>query len=747
MSENHPEPPHTEDLIRALRLRDMPKSTRTATIHSLRTVRDLETGGADLPVADLQRVLDTADAAYRAALGPRATQILSDVRRALRAWSDEPLRRLALRLRHREVFLSDAVAAAQLAFPADRAKRAEAAIRDLAAHLNEPPEALVATASTIEPRLQALAPEDLGVGSPTSLANKQRLIRAAVRLVDPIKVQGREADVDRLSHAWRPTLDLLLARTPEHTKAVAAIFRRLALKFDGEGKSPADVTEADLAEVIAHERRTHAPSHEDKLRAAARIWNAAIDEGLLHTSRFDRARRAPRLPDVAWQEVPAAIREPIDALLETIGDGNGGENWEDLIDDPDAVELGLPQIGGAEESDVLPIQQGTAHNWRCAVKRVWHATVVDPKLEGECKTIATLFTAANARAFVGAVWKIRKEACERQGKDWETNKKGRYETTVLQTFVSVGRALGIDEAQLSAIVAFTHKIDPAIVGTKIMPDKTVKFVFAERKIGPRHADMLRAFQENSVMRRWFLAPEQLWAEAMKGKSRRGGPTETEAALARTALVLRIIQRVCPLRRENLARLRCSGAEPNIHLPVGDGEGRLFLAAREMKNLRAVEVRIDPETVRMIKEFMRTFRPVALRREAIAKDNDHLFPGTAVERPEIGGPSAFPDGYGYHTLGKFSSTFAKHLRRKCRLNVDMQVGRHIAAKVILDMDPSAMALVQEVLGHKRLETTRSFYAEVNKMVAQKRYLQLLDKATRRALGQVDFTIFFEEQIGA
>ena len=318
---------------------------------------------------------------------------------------------------------------------------------------------------------------------------------------------------------------------------------------------------------------------------------------------------------------------------------------------------------------------------------------------------------------------------------------------MLQTFISIGRALGIDETKLSTIVAFTHKIDPAILGTKKMPDGAVKFVFAERKIGPRHAEMLSKFSNTTVMRRWFLAPEQLWTQAIKGKSRLRGPSETEAALARTALVLRIIQRVCPLRRENLARLRCSGAEPNIHLPIGNGDGRLFLSARETKNLRSIEVRIDPETVRIIREFIKTFRPVALRRDGIARDNDHLFPGVEVARPEIGATSMFREGYGYHTLQKFSSTFAKQLRRKCFLDVDMQVGRHIAAKVILDMDPSAMALVQEILGHKRLETTRSYYAEVNKMIAQTRYLQLLDKATRRALGQIDFTIFFEEQIGA
>ena len=77
---------------------------------------------------------------------------------------------------------------------------------------------------------------------------------------------------------------------------------------------------------------------------------------------------------------------------------------------------------------------------------------------------------------------------------------------------------------------------------------------------------------------------------------------------------------------------------------------------------------------------------------------------------------------------------------------MHVARHIAAKVILDMDPSAMGLVQEILEHKRIETTRAYYAEVSKLIAQKRYLQLLDKATLRALGKIDFRVEFEKQLG-
>ena len=161
-----------------------------------------------------------------------------------------------------------------------------------------------------------------------------------------------------------------------------------------------------------------------------------------------------------------------------------------------------------------------------------------------------------------------------------------------------------------------------------------------------------------------------------------------------------------MRRTNLARLRIAGPHPHIHLPVGDGEGRLYLPAVEIKNLRAVEVRIDPETVGMIRDFVHLFRPIALSRDEVSSANEHLFPGSARQRKELGSGGEYAKGFGYHSPDAFSQTYSKHMRNKCALNVDMHVARHIAAKIILDMDPSAMGLVQEILEHKRIETTRA-----------------------------------------
>ncbi|MEP5803914.1 MAG: hypothetical protein ABJ310_00355, partial [Roseobacter sp.] len=519
-----------------------------------------------------------------------------------------------------------------------------------------------------------------------------------------------------------------------------------AMMFHADAKIPLDLTKEDLAYFVHVERQTHAKSFENKLRTAMKIWNGLVQEGSFKSVLFDRSRAVARLPDVAWEDVPSRIREPLDALLgqASRADRSGGV-WEDLIDD----DLGVPEaeIDAELDSNELAINPATAELWRRSVKRVWHAATYEMSGPGMPETIDMLFTAQNARVFVTAVWQIRREKLEKAGKDWDANKKGIYETGLLKMFVQAGRLLGVDAAQLEKVSEFIKKIDPAIVGKKKMPDGSVRLIYEDLRIGPRHADMLRPFNHDTVLLRWFKAPGQLWAEALGGKARLSGIGPKDAAIARSALILQILQRVSPLRRTNLARLRVSGPQPHIHLPVGNGEGRLYLPAVEMKNLRAVEVRIDPETVGMIRDFVHLFRPIALSREEVSSANEHLFPGSARQRKELGSGGEYAKGFGYHSPDAFSQTYSKHMRNKCALNVDMHVARHIAAKIILDMDPSAMGLVQEILEHKRIETTRAYYAEVSKIIAQKRYLQLLDRATQRALGNIDFMVHFEKQLGS
>jgi hypothetical protein len=737
----------TAEVISVLRLTPLNASTRTITIKSVRDLRKALSGGPDIPVDDFFAAAEAAAPELREQLGDRHVQILSDVKRAKRAWADTFRRDLVLRLRERLPTLQDALEAVGISGSTEQQNRTIQSLRKLAESQATSPGNIIATAIVIEPLLRRLTPEDLDVHTAKSLSNKIALIRAAVRFVDPNAISGKAADLKTLPNIWRGMLKKLEAKIPPSCSAEIAIVRRLAVRADRDGLLPGDVHAAFLDCFIAHELATKSDSHKDKLRRAGRIWNEVIAAEGLSAAQFANAGPQNRLPDVAWTSVPDPIRVRVDALMDRMVAPQGDEAWSSFID-AEEDDLGLGELIGVTSGSntAIPRELGTQRNLRDAVKRVWHAAETSPKINRKPAQLEDLFHQDCLLATVSTIREKRRARVEARGQSWEVHKKGRYECSLVQALYSVGKSCDLPEEILEPVRKLTLKLDPSVVGSKLKSDGTQAYVYEDRKIGKHHEDMLRQFTEDSALKRWFQAPGVLWREAEKwvkqGKNR---PTIAQAALARSALIAQLAQRVTPMRRTNLARLRAFGDEAHFSLPIGAGEGTLILPGAELKNLRSIHVTIDPETVRMLKRFIEVYRPLFVEHAGADPENPHLFPGSASERKERGTNGGFAKGFGYMTKTKLSQRFRQHIWKHCMLRMDLQVMRHIAGKVILDMDPSAMGLVQEVLGHKRIETTQSYYAQVSKIVAQKNYLQLLDQYSRRVMSHVDFRIDLEQQL--
>lgn len=735
------------DVISVLRLTTLNAATRVNTIKSVRALRDALTDGIDLPVDDLFQAVAAPSPELRARLGQRHLQILSDVKRAERAWSDTYRRDLVLKLGGRLPTFADAIEAIRSGGETETARRTVQSLQKLAEAQATAPANIIATAIILEPILRGLAPEDLDVQTAKSLRNKKALIRAAVKLVDPNAVTGREADVKALPEVWRRLLQRLEIKTAEHEQSARAIFRRLAIRANREGLSPSEVTSTFLDNFCAHEAATKADSHGEKLRRAGRIWNDVTVTEELGAALFENSGPQNRLPDVAWSSVPGPIRGRVDALLGRMVAPQGDEAWSSFIEEEED-DLGLEELTTGDPSPGAPIskEKGTQRNLRDAVKRVWHAASVSPKVTRKPNCLEDLFRQDCLLATVAAIREQRRAKIEARGEAWEAHKKGRYECSVVQALYSVGKSCELPEEVLEPVRLLTLKLDPSVVGSKLKADGTLAYIYEDRKVGRHHEGMLRQFNEDSALKRWFMAPSTLWREAEKWvRQGKKAPTMAQAALARSALIAQLSQRVTPMRRTNFARLRAFGDERHLSLPIGAGEGTLILPAAELKNLRSIHVTIDPETVKMLTRFIDVYRPVFAKTANSDPENPHLFPGAASERKERGENGGYPDGIGYITKEKVSQRFRQHIWKYCQLRMDMQVMRHIAGKVILDMDPSAMGLVQEVLGHKRIETTQSYYAEVSKIVAQQNYLQLLDRYSHRVLSHVDYRIEFEQKL--
>ena len=615
------------------------------------------------------------------------------------------------------------------------------ALADLAEAEDSTLDEMSATLAAVEPILRAATPETFGVATLKSLENKRTLVRKAVRLVDPLSTGARTTCVEALPSIWKEALAAVGHHLKEHETSQKAILRRLATFCARCAIVPSALPEATVDAFVATELATHSPGYEEKLRAAFRRWNGAAAVGVALPALPLPGAPVRRQKIVAWSSVPAAIRAPLDVYLATAVSIREPGDWGAFVadEDPDYAELGIafaPEAndGGGDEDAAPLLEPGTRRNWRDAVKRAWHAAAEDPRVAPKPAQLEDLFTRPVVTALVAAVRRSRRDRLEAAGRVFDPKKKGRYEHSLVEALCSVGRVLSVDAERLAVIEDLKVQVDPNVVGMKRGPDGGFERVYAERRIGDRHATMLAAFGDLSRLRRWFEAPSVLWGLACRPIEAGRAPQATHVALARSALVARIGQYVAPIRRTNFARLRYRGEDPHIFLPEGHGEGKLVIPPNEGKTLREIHVCIDAETVRMLRYYIRHFLPVAQARAAATPDNPHLFPGACGAEAKDGG---YAPGRGFLTKEKLNGSFGKHMKKHCGLNLCLHVMRHLAGKVILDQDPSAMALVKEILGHKRLRTTQAYYAEVCKIVAQRRYIHLLEQRSRKALANVSF----------
>ncbi|MCZ4262607.1 hypothetical protein O4G76_17355 [Limimaricola sp. G21655-S1] len=738
----------TADLRRCLWLSSMKGSTRSATLVSLAAFCAASGIDGELPIFRVRQLVVSPHAMMKATVGQRWTQVISDVRRALRYWDDPPTRWLALRLRARIPTLSDAATAASLRLGTDEAKRAHVALDALAASEGGTLDEVPATAGVIEPLLRAATPETFGVASPKSLDNKRTLLRKVVRLVDPLSTGMRETSVDTLPAEWREVLAFLERQLKKHEKSAAAILRRLAGFCARQGIRPVDIGTPLVETFVAMEIATHAPAYVEKVRAALRRWNDAVAAGLKCPHLPPPSAPVRRQEDVDWHSVPSGIRTPVDTYLEKAVSVRNPGDWGDLVpdDDPEYAELGVAfgnPVSSSAATEAVPIlEPGTQKNWRDAVKRAWHAAEVDRRVQPKPEALGDLFCKPVVAALVASTRNARRRRNEAQGLVFDPKVKGRYEHTLVEALCSVGRALAIAPERLEEVEELKRQIDPSVIGLKRTTNGGFERVYAERRIGMRHATMLAKFADTSRLKRWFEGPSVLWALACAPIQRGRKPQATHVALARNALIARMGQYVAPVRRANHARYRYVGDDRHLILPEGDGEGTLIIPANEAKTLRSIHVRIDPETVRMLKLYIEHFLPAAQKQAKASPDNPHLFPGADGQKVEEGG---YGPGRGYITRSKLNTSFKKHMLKHCGLDMCLHVMRHLAGKIILDQDPSAMSLVKEILGHKRLRTTQSYYAEVCKIVAQRRYIHLLERQARRVLATMTFK-FIDPQTG-
>jgi integrase len=205
---------------------------------------------------------------------------------------------------------------------------------------------------------------------------------------------------------------------------------------------------------------------------------------------------------------------------------------------------------------------------------------------------------------------------------------------------------------------------------------------------------------------------------MQAVARRGvPPVPEEIGDAIVCVIHQVTVGGCPVRRANLASMKISGPGRNLLLPVRKGQpGQLRIEWWETKNKSQLTVELTPQAAEVVQYFIEHFRPWLMVNVGSAPDNPYLFPAS---------------GQGYRDGALLNKCFVDRNRKIGGFLLNMHVQRHLTAFVILTQDPTAMDIVQKVLGHRNRRTTERYYAQIDNILAQQRYHELLELARLHA----------------
>jgi integrase len=158
----------------------------------------------------------------------------------------------------------------------------------------------------------------------------------------------------------------------------------------------------------------------------------------------------------------------------------------------------------------------------------------------------------------------------------------------------------------------------------------------------------------------------------------------------------------PLRLKNLATLELG---KQLTRPSGpDGPMHLILESAEVKNGREMHFEVPVEVARLIDEYLTYYRP-----RLAPRASQYLFiHHGGVRKPE----GALRDG------------ITKAVRKHVGIHVTPHQYRHIAAELYLRAHPGEYVVVQQLLGHKSIKTTLSFYAREQARAAGRLYDEAL-----------------------
>jgi integrase len=291
-------------------------------------------------------------------------------------------------------------------------------------------------------------------------------------------------------------------------------------------------------------------------------------------------------------------------------------------------------------------------------------------------------------------------------------RKSSYLKNIATAAITFALQSKLSEQDVERLRHMRDRVDPNLKSVKT--DKRtgrVRRQYDTHRMGDRHRRRLEQFAEPENLRRLFALPELLIDPVRRKVSRKISVRPEDVNDAVVALI-HVILLSAPIRRANLATLRIAGPTANVIIPK-KGLVRISIDWTETKNAQPLFAELDIAGSDLLRFFVKKVRPVMLTHAGADVSNPFLFAGGA--------------GDGHRAPGNLARLFTGRNRKHGGFHLNLHCMRHLAAKIVLDQDPAQMELVRQMLGHKTIETTRSYYAQAQSALAQHRYHEILASA--------------------
>jgi len=585
-------------------------------------------------------------------------------------------------------------------------------------------DAVPANLGSVDKALDRLTHAHFGFAENTFGAFKSR-IRRAVRLVD-IHARTR-LSFSLLGGEWQTLLTSVGYREKQGRKSkggnVAKIWPLLGFCYR-RNISPRDVDDEAINDLVIDMERRGRKDPFAIARSVVYGWQVLQKSfplfpqqeiGRLYREGYGRPYPIPfeRLPEPFRQDWASFTQEfgetPYQSLAEFVENEEIEDEYDDDDDDDDEDD---------DEEVIACYSAQVLGNMRTTLTYAANVAI-ESGLQPMC--IEDVITPEILKAVIKTVKRSQREKSAVQATVF--NKRNGTLRNHAMRFVNVARDLGLDEAVIDALIERREKVDPKFLQVRRTKRGEKQYIENPDLIGPRHRARLEQFKGKPVLlARWYGVMTELLrrCQAIINKGRAPTPEQVNDMIA---CALHAITRTCLFRRKNIANMRIAsipelGINQNLVVPAsGQGEGTVHIPADETKNYKALTFKLPVEIVSILRLFIDHFRPALMKAVGADPRNPYLFPMA---------------GMGHRDAGMLNRIFVSRNWDVGGFVLNLHVQRHMGAKIILDQDPTKIVLVQTMLGHKRLETTQKYYAEINDLIAQAEYLEIFEAARQELL---------------